>query len=82
MRDQEQSELQLDIIEEAKSIDDAPQPFWLKKIPIRNGRIGVRRNNKCLCGSGKKFKACCLLAFKQSQMNQTNQTNQTREKSA
>lgn len=29
----------------------------LKKIPIRKTKIGV--NEKCPCGSGKKFKKCC-----------------------
>ena len=28
-----------------------------KQIPTQNKKIG--RNDKCLCGSGKKYKHCC-----------------------
>ena len=27
------------------------------QLPIQNKKIG--RNDKCLCGSGKKYKHCC-----------------------
>ena len=33
-----------------------------------------QRNERCPCGSGKKYKQCCL--HKQRQANQTNQANQ------
>lgn len=28
--------------------------------PIRSGKVKVGRNDLCPCGSGKKFKKCCL----------------------
>jgi preprotein translocase subunit SecA len=28
--------------------------------PVRSGLPKVKRNDKCPCGSGKKFKSCCL----------------------
>jgi hypothetical protein len=33
-------------------------------LPIRNAGDRVGRNQKCPCGSGRKRKACCLLAAK------------------
>lgn len=34
-----------------------------KEAPIKSGNIkkGSLRNKKCSCGSGKKYKKCCLL---------------------
>lgn len=34
-----------------------------KQAPISSGNLqkGTLRNKKCSCGSGKKFKKCCLL---------------------
>ena len=32
-----------------------------KPIPIRRGGNRVGRNDPCPCGSGKKYKQCCLL---------------------
>ena len=42
-----------------------PTPKQLRRTPTligkRNGAIGrVGRNEPCPCGSGKKFKKCCL----------------------
>lgn len=31
--------------------------------PIVNGGRKVGRNDKCPCGSGKKFKQCCIVLF-------------------
>lgn len=28
--------------------------------PIRANRLGISRNSVCPCGSGRKFKKCCL----------------------
>lgn len=28
--------------------------------PIRANRLGISRNSICPCGSGRKFKRCCL----------------------
>jgi len=39
----------------------APTPKQLARKPVSPGGIGrVGRNEKCPCGSGKKFKKCCL----------------------
>ncbi len=45
--------------EQNEAIDNSQDPD--KKIdPIRNRGQHVRRNDPCPCGSGKKFKNCCL----------------------
>jgi hypothetical protein len=47
--------------------DDAPQP-WFSDVPAQyvepyvNPLRDVGRNDPCPCGSGKKFKKCCLAA--------------------
>lgn len=28
--------------------------------PIKRARDKISRNSRCVCGSGKKFKKCCL----------------------
>jgi uncharacterized protein YecA (UPF0149 family) len=33
---------------------------WLPNVPSVNPFKGVGRNDPCPCGSGKKFKKCCL----------------------
>ncbi|QGJ71388.1 Preprotein translocase SecA subunit [Planctomycetales bacterium 10988] len=38
-----------------------------KAKPIRKVYSNVRRNDKCPCGSGKKFKSCCLRRIQQGQ---------------
>jgi hypothetical protein len=40
-----------------------PQAIWRRPIvqePVRNRLRHVGRNDRCLCGSGRKFKKCCL----------------------
>jgi uncharacterized protein YchJ len=37
----------------------APLPLWQDKT-IHNSYRGIGRNDPWLCGSGKKFKKCCL----------------------
>ena len=32
----------------------------LKPVLVKNPLLDWPRNNKCVCGSGKKFKKCCL----------------------
>jgi len=44
---------QQDAAIEGTEVDHKPQP-------IRNRRQRVGRNDPCPCGSGKKFKACCM----------------------
>lgn len=38
--------------------DDAPLPPPVE--PIKNANDGPGRNDPCPCGSGKKYKQCCL----------------------
>ena len=42
----------------ASSSSRAPQPP--KATPVISGARKIGRNNNCSCGSGKKFKRCCL----------------------
>jgi Protein of unknown function (DUF1186)/SEC-C motif len=37
-----------------------PLPLFPPSEPIRNALRGVGRNDPCPCGSGKKYKKCCL----------------------
>jgi hypothetical protein len=41
--------------------------FELPSIPVTNPYRGVGRNDPCPCGSGKKFKKCCLDKVKSDQ---------------
>jgi hypothetical protein len=43
----------------AQILEDAEADFAVKE-PFRNPFKGIRRNDRCPCGSGKKFKNCCL----------------------
>ena len=43
---------------ERNFIDRDPQ--WSPNVPAVNPFKGVGRNDPCPCGSGKKFKKCCL----------------------
>ena len=46
--------------------ETVPMPLELDdyevQLPITNPLRGVGRNDPCPCGSGKKFKKCCLAA--------------------
>jgi hypothetical protein len=48
--------------QDQEKLRDAPLPPFLGVLsePIRNPLRGVGRNDPCPCGSGKKFKKCCL----------------------
>jgi Protein of unknown function (DUF1186)/SEC-C motif len=48
--------------QDQERLRDAPLPplFGVLSEPIRNPLRGVGRNDPCPCGSGKKFKKCCL----------------------
>lgn len=35
-------------------------------IPLRNPLKGLSRNDPCFCGSGKKYKKCCLPKLEKS----------------
>lgn len=38
------------------------RPMGHHPTPVQRARGKVGRNDPCPCGSGKKFKRCCLLA--------------------
>jgi len=40
--------------------EDSNPSDYLPKIPIQNKSPKVGRNEPCPCGSGKKYKKCCL----------------------
>jgi len=48
-----------DIVQQQQSAIDGTQVDY-KPEPIRNRETRVGRNDPCPCGSGKKYKACCL----------------------
>ena len=55
--------------------EDDPDDVWehepeleLPGVPVTNPYRGVGRNDPCPCGSGKKFKKCCLDKVKQNQL--------------
>lgn len=48
--------------QQQQGIDASNQPSDRKPEPIRNQQEKVRRNDPCPCGSGKKYKQCCLKA--------------------
>ena len=35
-----------------------------RKVPYRRNGDKINRNDPCVCGSGKKYKKCCLIAYK------------------
>jgi hypothetical protein len=39
---------------------DREEDFWMVQLPAVNAYRDVGRNDPCPCGSGKKFKKCCL----------------------
>ena len=39
----------------------------VKKVPVRNASNKVGPNDPCLCGSGKKYKKCCMQKEKRSE---------------
>ena len=57
--DQAQSATQM-ASEQQQGIDSSNQPTDQKLQPIRNKAERVGRNAPCPCGSGKKYKNCCM----------------------
>jgi hypothetical protein len=45
---------------EGLEVFDESDPQWAPGVPARNPWHDVGRNDPCPCGSGKKFKKCCL----------------------
>jgi len=48
-------------VENGFGVWDTDGQITLKNVPIRTDRK-VGRNSPCLCGSGRKYKKCCLNA--------------------
>ena len=56
------AEEELDEWENTPPPDSADEPDWEPPtMPITNPLRGVGRNDPCPCGSGKKYKKCCLV---------------------
>jgi hypothetical protein len=49
-------------LNDVRPFRDLPEPDEKKTTLIRNVKVG--RNDPCLCGSGKKYKLCCLKSAK------------------
>ena len=47
--------------EECKKLGLSPH-YWLENLQFGPPRPHVGRNDPCPCGSGKKYKRCCLLS--------------------
>ncbi len=43
-----------------QGMENGPGPSQARRAPTGNGKKKVGRNDPCPCGSGKKFKKCCL----------------------
>jgi len=44
-----------------EDVEEAPADGpWSPHVPAVNPHKGIGRNDPCPCGSGKKFKKCCL----------------------
>lgn len=51
----------------------------IKPIPVAeviNRKQGIRRNDICDCGSGKKYKKCCYVRVRQSRIDLAEQQRQ------
>ncbi|MGF1581869.1 MAG: SEC-C metal-binding domain-containing protein [Gemmataceae bacterium] len=46
--------------EQQQAIQNSQQAEGVKAATIRNRKQKVGRNDPCPCGSGKKYKSCCL----------------------
>lgn len=42
-------------------VDEAMLSDKVKAELYKMGRAKISRNSRCVCGSGKRFKACCML---------------------
>ena len=45
-----------------KAIDPKNLSDRVLKMVVGSGKSFVTRNSKCPCGSGKRFKRCCMMA--------------------
>ena len=45
-------------------------PAQVKKEPVRNKARKIGPNDPCPCGSGKKYKKCCMQKDKEAEMQQ------------
>jgi hypothetical protein len=53
--------------DESDDVWESQPAFDLPSVPVTNPYRGVGRNDPCPCGSGKKFKKCCLSTVKPNQ---------------
>lgn len=58
-----------DTLSESKSGSSSVPPFKFRREPIRGGQK-IGRNILCPCGSGNKYKYCCLKKKEQNIINQ------------
>ena len=49
-----------DIAQQQRAAIESTQSADAKSEPIRNRGAKVGRNDPCPCGSGKKYKVCCM----------------------
>lgn len=53
----------VEMLQEYKEYSDAlAKPR--KSTPFRNHNAKLERNGLCICGSNKKYKKCCMVAYK------------------
>ena len=49
-------------IKNVKLSDIKPSPFWETLRSKEDEKLKTKRNDKCFCGSRKKYKKCCLIS--------------------
>jgi len=63
-RDKRQKDREKELNEPAKNYREKKEPGALENreniVPFKRDAPKVGRNDPCLCGSGKKYKKCCL----------------------
>ena len=59
----------VEVIDDSKEVKTEPEQIWTKPFrkrfnlsitPFKRKNKKIRRNEKCECGSGLKYKKCCL----------------------
>ena len=63
--------------EEYKLLPQEEKKKFVKKVkPIKNQIVkGYSRNSKCPCGSGKRFKRCCMKLVQDKMKEKVNASN-------
>ena len=44
-----------------RPVDESALSNRVRNVLKREGRVTISRNSRCPCGSGKKFKKCCMV---------------------